>query len=101
MATTAPPVEEGSDEERRQVEGLYASLQSLFAGVDDVITCKTVAVFVAGVMVASENWKAVIPEFMNHRDMCSNVALTDHRKQEQANAEQATAEEGKSEEAKG
>lgn len=87
MAVAATPVEEGSEEEQRQVEGLYASLQSLFAGVDDVVTGKTIAVFMASVMVQSDNWKNLIPGFMNHMDICANSALTHHQREER-NAKQ-------------
>lgn len=100
----SPAPAEGSEEEERQVKGLYESMQALFAGVDDVVTCKTVAIFMAALMISADNWKAVIGGFMNHMSMGANVALTHHRKQEQTNGneESKAGEESKpAEEAKG
>ncbi len=88
-------VEEGSDEEERQVKGYYASMQSLFEGADDIVVCKTIVTFMAGLMVASPKWQAVIPGVMNHMDMAANVALTHHRKQEPVNGNEESTEETK------
>lgn len=92
MATVAP-VDEGSEEEERQVKGLYESMQPLMEGIDDVIVCKAVAVFMGTLMAKSEQWPKVIGGFMNHITVVANTALLLHKQQE---LEDATKEEGSS-----
>jgi hypothetical protein len=91
----ASAVEEASAEEERQVKGLFDSLMALTKGVDDVVVCKTVAVFMATLMVKSDRWKIIIPGFMNHMDIGANAALTHHQVQEQRDA---SSEEGSTQE---
>ena len=83
----APEPAEHSDEEQRQVQGFYESMHALFEGASsDVIICKTVAVFMASVMVKSTDWKRVIPGFMTHMDMGANAALVHHQREEKENS---------------
>ena len=92
----ATELEEGSPEEERQVRGLYASLQSLCEGVDDIVVCKAIGIFMVTVMHQSEQWKRIIPGFCGQIDQGAHLAMHYHTKEQEHGSED---EEGQGEEA--
>jgi hypothetical protein len=94
---TAPPVEEHSDEEQRQVSGLYEAMWKLFDGVDHVVVAKACGVFMVTLMHVSEKWGHIIPGFMNQMTMGANLALNHHKPKGNDNGEEG----GGTEEAQG
>jgi len=66
-------------EEDRQIEGLHKILHGLFEGIDDITTARAVASFMGCHMAHSNEWKAVIPGFMDQMVQYANIAIAAHK----------------------
>lgn len=66
-------------EEERQIEGYHKALHALFKGSDDIITARACASFIGCTMAHSEEWKRLIPGFMNEIMAYADVAIAAHR----------------------
>lgn len=69
-------------EEERQIEGYHKALHGLFKGADDLIIAQAVASFMGCVMAHTEEWKRLIPGYMQQTMDYANVALAAHRQAE-------------------
>lgn len=75
------PVEPVSEEER-QIEGYHKALHSLFKGAEDVIVAQSVASFMGCVLAHTEDWRRIIPGYMQQTMDYTSVALAAHRQAE-------------------
>ncbi len=75
-------VDQPVSEEERQIEGYHKALHALFKGCGDIIIAQSVASFMGCMMAHSEQWKRLIPGYVNETMQYANVAIAAHRQAE-------------------
>lgn len=69
-------------EEERQIEGYHKALHSLFKGAEDVIVAQAVASFMGCMLSHTEEWRRIIPGYMEQMLDYASVAMAAHRQAE-------------------
>lgn len=74
----APKDTPAVSERDRQIEGYHRALHSLFKGADDIMIAQSVASFMGCTMAHSDDWRRVIPGFVQEMLDYANLAQQAH-----------------------
>jgi len=76
------PGAEPVTEDDRQIEGYHKALHALFKGANDIIVAQSCASFMGCVMAHSEEWRRIIPGFVQQTLDYANIANAAHQHNE-------------------